>query len=75
MQENKPHLTFKNTKKKICLEKKREFFLTLTPSAHVPLMSAANSSRLSTRKVTLIIDNPSAAAGQQDLVTNISCGL
>ena len=31
MQENKPHLTFRNTKKKICLEKKREFFLTLTP--------------------------------------------
>ena len=34
MQENKLHLTFKNTKKNICLEKKREFFLTLTPSVH-----------------------------------------
>ena len=32
MQENKPHLTFKNTKKNICLKKKREFFLTLTPN-------------------------------------------
>ena len=35
MQENKPHLTFKNTKKNICLEKKREFFFTLTPSVCV----------------------------------------
>ena len=26
MQENKPPLTFKNTKKNICLERKREFF-------------------------------------------------
>ena len=31
MQENKPPLTFKNTKKNICLEIKQEFFLTLTP--------------------------------------------
>ena len=35
MQENKPPLTFKNTKKKICLEKKREFFLTLTPIVYM----------------------------------------
>ena len=35
MQENKPPLTFKNTKKNICLEKKREFFLTLTPTTDV----------------------------------------
>ena len=34
MQENKPPLTFKNTKKNICLEKKREFFWTLTPNGH-----------------------------------------
>ena len=35
MQENKPPLTFKNTKKNICLEKKREFFfLTLTPNVY-----------------------------------------
>ena len=31
MQENKPHLTFKNTKKNICLEKKREFFFDADP--------------------------------------------
>ena len=32
MQENKPPLTFKNTKKNICLEKNGIFFLTLTPT-------------------------------------------
>ena len=32
MQENKPPLTFKNTKKNICLEKNGNFFLTLTPT-------------------------------------------
>ena len=32
MQENKPPLTLKNTKKNICLEKKQEFFLTRTPN-------------------------------------------
>ena len=31
MQENKPPLTFKNTKKNICLEKKREFFFDADP--------------------------------------------
>ena len=31
MQENKPHLTFKNTKKNICLEKKGEFFFDADP--------------------------------------------
>ena len=37
MQENKPHLTFKNTKKNICLEKTREFF-TFCGSIRWPLM-------------------------------------
>ena len=36
MQENKPPLTFKNTKKNICLKKKRNFFLTLTPIVQHP---------------------------------------
>ena len=31
MQENKPPLTFKNTKKNICLEIKREFFFWRWP--------------------------------------------
>ena len=31
MQENKPPLTFKNTKKNICLEKKREIFFDADP--------------------------------------------
>ena len=34
MQENKPHLTFKNTKKNTCLEKNGIFF-TLTPITHL----------------------------------------
>ena len=46
MQENKPHLTFKNTKKNICLEKKREFFTflwvyTLTPIGQGGVAAAA----------------------------------
>ena len=31
MQENKPPLTFKNTKKNICLERKREIFFDADP--------------------------------------------
>ena len=38
MQENKPPLTFKNTKKNICLERKREIFLTLTPTQQCSIM-------------------------------------
>ena len=36
MQENKPPLTFKNTKKNICLKKNVIFFLTLTPIVQHP---------------------------------------
>ena len=45
IQENKPPLTFKNTKKKICLERKREFFLTLTPTQQCSIMPVQIVSR------------------------------
>ena len=47
MQENKPPLTFKNTKKNICLEKKREFFFDADPYSICDALERAKQHQIS----------------------------